>query len=67
MPIVAFFTCVFVGFVIKPRAITDEVELGGAKFKRKKLFEVIIKYIAPVCILIILISSILEACGVFKI
>ena len=67
MPIVAFFTCVFVGFVIKPRTLIDEVEVGGVKFRRKKLFEVIIKYIAPVCILIILISSILDAFGIFKI
>ena len=66
MPIVAFFTCIFVGYVIKPAAIEEEVELGG-KFKKKKLFNVIIKYVAPVCILLILITSVLEAMGKFSI
>ncbi len=66
MPVVAFFTCIFVGFVIKPKAIEEEVELSG-KFKRKALFNAIIKYVAPVCIVLILISSVLDAFGIFKI
>jgi NSS family neurotransmitter:Na+ symporter len=66
MPIVAFLTCIFVGYVIKPKTIIDEVE-SSAPFKRKILFEVVIKYIAPVCILLILISSVLEALGYLKI
>ncbi|MBQ8391772.1 MAG: sodium-dependent transporter [Clostridia bacterium] len=65
MPIVAFFTCIFVGYVIKPQAIIDEVELTG-KFKKKALFNVVIKYFAPICILAILISSVLDAyIGIF--
>lgn len=67
MPIVAFFTCIFIGFVIKPQAIIDEVELGGVQFKRKKLFSVIIKYVAPVFIVLILVSSVLDAFGIFDI
>ena len=66
MPIVAFFTCIFVGYVIKPQAVIEEVELTG-KFKRKALFTVVIKYIAPVCIALILISSVLDAMGIMKI
>ena len=66
MPIVAFFTCIFVGYVIKPKAIADEVELSG-KFKRKALFTFVIKYLAPVCIVLILVSSVLDAFGIFKI
>ncbi len=56
MPIVAFLTCIFVGYVIKPKAITDEVELSG-KSKRRGVFTVMIKYIAPIFIVLILISS----------
>ena len=63
MPVVAFFTCIFVGYVIKPKAIIDEVEANGVKFKLKKLFTVIIKYVAPILILIILVASILQAFG----
>ncbi len=66
MPIVALFTCVFVGFVLKPKALIDEVE-SSAPFKRKKLFQVVIKYLAPICIVLILASSILDAFGIFKI
>lgn len=65
MPIVAFFTCIFIGYVIKPQAIIEEVELTG-KFKKKALFTFVIKYLAPVCIIAILISSVLDAyIGIF--
>ena len=66
MPIVAFLTCIFVGYIIKPKAIIEEVELTG-KFKAKTLFTVVIKYIAPVCILLILGFSVLEGMGIMKI
>ena len=66
MPIVAFLTCIFIGYVIKPDAIAEEVELSG-KFKRKALFNVVIKYIAPICIVLILASSVLSAMGVMAI
>jgi len=66
MPVVAFLTCIFVGFVIKPQVLIDEVELTG-KFKRKKMFAVMIKYIAPICIVLILASSVLDVLGIFKI
>jgi len=66
MPIVAFLTCIFIGYIIKPKSVVDEVEIGGT-FKRKTLFTVMIKYIAPVCIILILVSSVLDALGIMKI
>ncbi len=66
MPIVALFTCIFVGYVIKPDTIIEEVE-SSAAFKRKKVFTVVIKYIAPIFIVLILVSSVLDAMGYFKI
>ena len=57
---------IFVGFVIKPQMLIKEVELSS-KFKRKTLFSAVIKYLAPVCIILILISSVLDALGIFKI
>lgn len=56
MPVVALITAVLIGFIVKPKFISDEVESSG-KFKSKKMFVVIIKYVVPVCMLIILISS----------
>lgn len=58
MPIVALLTCIFVGYVIKPKMIEDEVELDG-KFKAKKLYRVMVKYICPIFLIVILMSSIL--------
>jgi len=66
MPIVAFLTCIFVGYIIKPKALIDEIALNN-KFKSQKLFVVVIKYIAPICIILILISSVLDVLGIFKI
>jgi NSS family neurotransmitter:Na+ symporter len=66
MPVVAFITCILVGYVIKPKAIIEEVETNG-KFTGKKLFTVVIKYIAPVCIVAILVFSVLEGIGVIKV
>ena len=67
MPIVAFLTCIFIGFIIKPQTLVEEVEVDGKPFKRKKLFVVMIKYIAPVCIVLILVSSVLDVLGIVKI
>ncbi len=66
MPITALLTCIFVGYVLKPAAISEEVELSN-KFRLKKLFNVMIKYVAPVCLVIILVSAILDAIGFVKI
>ncbi len=66
MPIVALLTCIFVGYIIKPQTLSEEIELTG-KFKGKKLFNVVIKYIAPICIVLILISSVLDVLGIVKI
>ena len=67
MPIVAFCTCILVGWVIKPKALTDEVTKNGEKFGRKKLFNVMIKYIAPICLLFIFVTGILSQLGIIKI
>ncbi len=66
MPIAALITCIFIGYFIKPKTIIEEAEIGG-KFKNKALFTVVIKFIAPVCIVLILISSVLDAFGIMKI
>jgi len=62
MPIVALLTCIFVGYIIKPQAIIGEVELS-AKFRRKGMFRVFIRYIAPFILAAILICSVLQGLG----
>ncbi len=65
MPVGALLTCIFVGYIIKPKVIIDEVRFSS-QFKREKLFVVVIKYIAPICIVAILISSIFDTFGIMK-
>ncbi len=66
MPITAFATCIFVGYILKPKALIAELERGGP-FKARTLFTVMIKYVAPIFTLLILLSSILDVFGVVKI
>ena len=66
MPIVALATSLLVGFIVKPRAVIDELEVS-APCKQKGFYSVMIRYIAPICILVILISSVLSAFGIIKI
>ena len=66
MPIVALCTCIFVGYFLKPKAISEEVELSGP-FKGKKLFSIMIRFVAPVCILLILASAVLDAFEIINI
>ena len=66
MPITALLTCIFVGYILKPKTLIDEISLTG-KFKSEKLFIIIIKYFAPICIVLILISSVLSGLGIIKI
>ena len=66
MPIVAFLTCIFVGYIVKVKTITDEIEIS-ARAKKRTLLSVMIKYIAPIFIVLILVSSVLDVLGIMKI
>ncbi len=58
MPFIAFFSCILIGWIIGPKWISDEMESSGHPFKRKKLYNIMIKYIAPVLMLILALQSI---------
>ena len=66
MPIAALLTCIFIGYVLKPKAVIDEVEKNG-KFSSKKMFVIVIKYVAPVCLVTIFVFSIMEVFGFIKV
>ena len=57
MPLVALLSCILIGWVVKPQVIIDEVTLGGYKFGRKKLYIVMVKFIAPVLLAALLLQS----------
>ncbi len=63
MPICSLLICLFVTYGIGVAAVEKEVCVTG-EFKRKKLFEIMIKYVAPIFVCAILISSVLESFGI---
>ena len=65
MPIVAIVTCIFVGWVIKPKVIEDEILKGEPRFVARGLYNVMVKYIAPVLIAAVLVSEICRGLGLF--
>ncbi len=60
MPICALLTCIVIGYVIGTKSVEDEVEHSNNKFGRKRLFRVMTKYIAPVCLVLILLTSVIS-------
>ncbi|WP_173386371.1 sodium-dependent transporter [Ruminococcus flavefaciens] len=56
MPILAFFTCILIGYVAKTSYIEDEVLYGQDRFSAKHLFRIMIKFVCPVCMIIILLT-----------
>jgi len=65
MPIAALSTCILIVYVVGVDKIVEEVETSS-KFKRKGIYKFFIKYLAPICILIILVSSIASVFGLIK-
>ena len=57
MPLISLLTCIFVGWVIKPKWIDEEMESSGHPFPRKKLYSVMIRFVAPVLMAILFVTS----------
>lgn len=57
MPLISFLTCIFVGWVIKPKWIQEEMESSGHVFQRKKLYSFMIRYVAPVIMAVLFLQS----------
>ncbi len=58
MPLVAIGTCILIGWVLKPKAVIEEVEKSGGRFGRKQLYIIMIQYIAPILLVILLLKSV---------
>ena len=58
MPLLAIITCVLVGWIVKPQKIIDEITLNGEPFTRRGLYVVMVKYIAPILLMLLLIKSV---------
>ena len=63
MPIAAIATCLLVSRVIGVEKIEEEVTQSGKPFKRKRVFNMMIRRLCPIFAAIILISSVANAFG----
>ena len=63
MPIAAIATCLLVSRVVGVEKIAEEVTADGKPFRRKKIFNFMIRYLCPVFAAIILVSSVANALG----
>lgn len=61
MPFISLLTCIFIGWVMKPSWICEEMEASGHPFRRKRLYAFMIRYAAPVMMAVLF----LESTGIF--
>ena len=57
MPIVSIGTCILIGWMAKPKTVIDEITANGEKFGRKQLYIIMVKYVTPIMLFLLLLSS----------
>lgn len=57
MPFISFLSCIFIGWVVGPQWISEEMESSGHPFTRKKLYNFMIKYVATVMMAVLFLQS----------
>lgn len=57
MPVTSLLTCILVGWICKPKTMTEEITLNGEKFRRRGLYVIMVKVIAPALLFILLLTS----------
>lgn len=57
MPFIALLSTILIGWVMTPDYVIDEMERNGKNFRRKKLYRIMIRYVAPVMMFILFLQS----------
>lgn len=57
MPFIALLSTILIGWIMKPDYVIGEMERNGEKFRRKRLYSVMIRYIAPAMMFILFLQS----------
>ena len=57
MPFISLLTSILIGWVVGPKWIIDEVQKNGEPFGRAKLYGVMMRYVVPVVMLILFLTS----------
>ena len=63
MPIAAIATCLLVSRVVGVEKIEEEVTQNGCRFRRRRIFNFMIRYLCPLFAVIILLSSVANTFG----
>ncbi len=66
MPVAAMCTCLLIVRVVSIDKIAEEVMLEGKRFRRKPVFDFMIKYLCPFFVVIILFSSVASVFGLIS-
>ena len=57
MPLISLLSCIFIGWVVKPKWIEEEMEASGHVFSRKRVYSFMIRYAAPVILAVLFVKS----------
>lgn len=57
MPFIAFFSTILIGWIVTPDYVIDEMERSSDKFRRKKLYYVMIRFVAPIMMFVLFLQS----------
>ncbi len=57
MPFIALLSTILIGWIKTPDYIIDEMELNGEKFRRKKMYIIMMRYVTPVMMFVLFLQS----------
>ena len=57
MPMISLLTCVFIGWIMKPQWIEQEMLVGAPAFRRKKLYSFMVRFVVPVIMGVLFLQS----------
>ena len=57
MPFIALLSTILIGWIMTPDYVIDAMERGGEKFRRQKLYCIMIRYVAPVMMFVLFLQS----------
>lgn len=57
MPFIALLSTILIGWVVTPDYVNEEMERNGEKFRRKNIYCIMIRYVAPVMMFVLFLQS----------
>ena len=57
MPLISFLTAIFIGWIVKPAWIAEEMRIGAENFTLEKIYSFMIRFIVPVIMAVLFFES----------